>query len=434
MLATPSVAIRRILAQAGGIRRDVIEREPANLQGPVTIGSGLVAVGLFAACTWGYAAYRLFLGDDFAWAAAVVIGLLGGWLVFTLDRSLALSMDKRAAWWNTAAQIAARLALAFALAWTMSTPAVLRFSRTVIGTHLLAQQNQMTDQQFRVNAQQTGLDDRKKTAAQLRQDLAALNERLKGAPDDAAYARAKEDAERAATQYEATVARHEPRIQAARQGLGRLRDVAGADAERRDLERQIGALRREINAAARLRTDSRAEEQRIWKAWRADLSRRRDALDTALGAADDGVSRTAAVVETRNRDSAREVEALLVPNLAREYTAFRQITSDPSNQDAVTLSIWALAFHAVFFLLECVPLVLKLTWKRGPIDDAMDAANAEDSNRINLRADTQMLLDQAREEALRELQNRVIEDTLRAHLSVSPIDLAAARRDLELVA
>lgn len=436
MLNTIRRTAVRYLAQAGGLRPDVITRVPHSLQGPVTIGSGLVAVGLFAAWTWGYASYRLFLGDPFALWAAVGTGMLGGWLMFTVDRSLALSLDKRAAWWITATQVLSRLALAFALAWTMSTPAVLRFSRSIIATQLFAQQNRMTESQFSMNAALTGLNDERKTVADLKRELSDVRARLIRPPDTIEYTRAAEAVVKAERSYTGVVAANTARIRQARQQLVRLvapRASSPADAEIRALERQIAGWSGEISSADKIRSAARTREASVWQQWQQDVSAQRDTLVAVLQKAEARAEAAGAEATSRNKSSERVIEQLLEPNLAREFTAYRQIISDSSNPDAATLSLWATAFHAVFFLLECVPMVLKLTWPRGVIDDAIAAANEEDANRVIQRANTRMFADQAREDVWRELLTKAFDERKQAHLNTTPIDFDLARRELDAV-
>jgi predicted nucleic acid-binding Zn-ribbon protein len=425
------------LARVGGARPDVAAQVPNALQLHATMGVTLLALGFLAGMSWGYAAYRLFLGEPAAMLVAIVVGSLGALLMFTIDRSMTLSLNKRAPFKRLILPVVGRALLGFVLAWTISMPSILRFSRTVLATHLFAVHNQMTDAQFTLNASRLGVAGQIQSAKQLEEQLQLEEARLKQPPDTDTYRRLVSELTSARRSRDNVVSGNARQIESARQAIEDLRALPA----RSDRSEQIATLEGRIdrwqsqNRAAETRlVRAQQAEQNEYAAWTNEVKQRVATLAAALDEAKKRVQDTEGAVADRNVGSEAQIRALLTPNLAREYTAYRQIVGDKSNPDSWTLAIWGYAFHLFYFLLEITPLILKLSGRPGPVDDGADAGNATDTNRLNLQADTEMLLAQTREEAWRELVTKSINDCKTKHLQQSPIDLKSARQELEVLA
>lgn len=377
-------SIVTFLARVAGTRTDAAAMTPLGLQGRATIGGLLLTIYAMAICTWGYAAYRLFLGDPFALQAAAVIGLLGGTFVFLVDRSLAMTVDLKAATWTSVAQIGGRVLISAIIAWSMSWPAILRFSREVLATQQMLTRGRLTIDEFQANAIREGLPGERDAVKDIQEQVADADLRLKGKPDTAEYARAQEQLA-AATRNEAQVsATNAPRIAAAQGEIDRLTAGGGEPPSPRvaELRRAIRGWRGEIARAASARLAAVGDERRLWRAWIERVSGERAMLHGRLATARERADAAADGVRRRNDASERDIDRQTIPTLAREYTTFMQIAANPSHPDARTLRSWAWAFHLLFFMFEMMPLILKLSWPRGPIDEAVEICALEDTDRI----------------------------------------------------
>jgi hypothetical protein len=432
--------IQQFLARRAGVRADVVKMVPLALALHATQGLMLVALACIAAMTWGYAGYRLFLGEPYAAIVAVVLGTTGGVFIYCVDRSLTISLDKKQLRsWSAQLQIAARLVLAGVLAWTMSMPAILRFSHSILARFLFSQYQTMLSEQIERNTMYVRLPEQDATIGTLEHTVADLERRLSTGADTADYKRGLATLTEATGRSEEVSRVNSRNIGVARQQINALRSTQRSpleiDPRVKVYEQRIAVWSSQIREAREAREQAKADEAGIFERWQSDLQTqlklRRGELEPARSAR----GRSAEQMNAGNAADKQQIQSMLAPNLAQEYSAFLRVTSDPKHPDGPALRAWAFAFHLLFFLLEVMPLVLKIFMPRNSVDEVTDAVVAEEQDRINLEFNSRMRRREAIDEALLELEMQAIENVKNEELMKADINMQDVRKRLaEVVA
>ncbi len=94
----------------------------------IGIGSTLILTAFLASLSGGYAIYSTF--DSFV--ISTIIGIFWGIVIFSLDRYIVTSIDKKGKWWNQLLTALPRLLIALVLAITISKPLELRLFQDAI--------------------------------------------------------------------------------------------------------------------------------------------------------------------------------------------------------------------------------------------------------------------------------------------------------------
>jgi hypothetical protein len=94
----------------------------------IGIGSTLILTAVLASLSGGYAIYSTF--DSVV--ISIIIGIFWGIVIFSLDRYIVTSIDKKGEWWNQLLTALPRLLMAFVLAITISKPLELRLFQDAV--------------------------------------------------------------------------------------------------------------------------------------------------------------------------------------------------------------------------------------------------------------------------------------------------------------
>lgn len=94
----------------------------------IGIGSTLILTAVLASLSGGYAIYSTF--DSVV--ISTIIGIFWGIVIFSLDRYIVTSIDKKGEWWNQLLTALPRLLMAFVLAITISKPLELRLFQDAV--------------------------------------------------------------------------------------------------------------------------------------------------------------------------------------------------------------------------------------------------------------------------------------------------------------
>lgn len=94
----------------------------------IGIGSTLILTAVLASLSGGYAIYSTFDSVVFS----TIIGIFWGIVIFSLDRYIVTSIDKKGEWWNQLLTALPRLLMAFVLAITISKPLELRLFQDAV--------------------------------------------------------------------------------------------------------------------------------------------------------------------------------------------------------------------------------------------------------------------------------------------------------------
>lgn len=94
----------------------------------IGIGSTLILTAMLASLSGGYAVYSTFESIPIS----IVIGVFWGVVIFSLDRYIVTSIDKKGEWWKQLITALPRLLIAFVLAITISKPLELRLFQDAV--------------------------------------------------------------------------------------------------------------------------------------------------------------------------------------------------------------------------------------------------------------------------------------------------------------
>ncbi len=94
----------------------------------IGIGSTLILTAVLASLSGAYAIYSAFESI----IISIIVGVFWGVVIFSLDRYIVTSIDKRGVWWNQLLTALPRLLIAFVLAITISKPLELRLFRDAV--------------------------------------------------------------------------------------------------------------------------------------------------------------------------------------------------------------------------------------------------------------------------------------------------------------
>lgn len=94
----------------------------------IGIGSTLLLTAILASLSGGYAIYSTFQSIPIS----IIIGAFWGVVIFSLDRYIVTSIDKKGVWWNQLLTAFPRLLMAFVLAITISKPLELRLFQDAV--------------------------------------------------------------------------------------------------------------------------------------------------------------------------------------------------------------------------------------------------------------------------------------------------------------
>jgi hypothetical protein len=430
----------RFLCHCSGARRDALRYAPGSRNRVATSGAILLLVGLIASLTGGYAVTRLFYGEPYAVAAAVVFGAVWGCFVFTLDRLLTMTIVKPAPWWKLALQAAARVPFAIVVAWTLSMPVILRVSNTLLErsirddlrTSLLKEQAQ--------NGVLENIEAKAANADKTSRDVAAQQARLRAVPDSPDWRQAHDRATAAAAAEVRIRQNNSQRIATATRTLETLPvdSTPEENPTRQSLLNQITRWRAEIARAESASRQAQSAEANAYERWKAKETTRLSGFEQAEEEARQSLTAATRRVDTRNQESEGELTELMSSNLVNQYTTYKRIIDDRTHPASSSLRSWAWALHLLFFLLETVAIVVKIMAPPDALDAAAAALNELDVERVNSRVNGEMLhiqalmsiAEQARQQARDSWQNQ-IQSNLQANPAAAKQILKDIQRDID---
>jgi len=121
-----------------GANKPILEKYPIEIDKYVSIGGTVFFTSLFAMFSAGYALYTVFHANDYAFAPAMLFGIIWGLSIFNLDRYIVSSMYKQGKFWSDLKLALPRLILAVLLALVISKPLELRIFETEIESELIS--------------------------------------------------------------------------------------------------------------------------------------------------------------------------------------------------------------------------------------------------------------------------------------------------------
>jgi hypothetical protein len=439
------IRINHFLSAVAGVRKDVLERAPQSNGQAATLGFLLLLTPSLSGITMGYAIYRVF-GDHFGgWPSAIGGGALWTGIIFGIERSLLLGIDKTKHWKHVLRQIAVRVPLAFVIGVTVSLPLVLRVCQPVLDKELRDTMQHEITGEFASNAQRLGLADRITRADDLEREQDRQQERLQGEPNSQEYVGAKNEAQRADQKYESTTRANGQIIARLQNELDQMPPSSGEnDPQERHAEQlrhRISQYRREIGRAAE---DLSAAKRRLEAAklnWIQQETNKLTDIQGRLAAARTDRNNTQASANRENSDSQKIISDLRSPNLVNEYTMLKRIEHNPSHPDAKTLFYFEWGLALVLFVLEITPVCIKALSRRNPIDDATIAAEAEDEERAVNASNLAIARIQKANEVAFTVEKRALEmwldgrmEELQQQSRITVQDLQELRRETNSIA
>jgi len=373
------------LALIGGARREAVALARNGTAQVATLGAILVVTAIIAAFTGGYAVHQVFLGSPFAVPVAALGGVLWASLVFCIDRSLILGIDRSADARRLALQVLVRIPWALVVALVMSTPFILRICDRPIRLELRREAEQLWRNEVRSLSEATGLPEIRKAISELKASRDAQRQRLLREPESFRYHHAVDELRLAEDKLRSLRAALEPRILAARREIVRLEEaqnlaVTGQlDSLRRqvaDWQAQIGRAQSEISKARR------TVDQAVLE-WETNVKQALDSAQADLSKIEPVEARTTELVAKRSAEAEKELADLLRGSLVNQLRALRRITSDAQNPDAAAVRQVQLGMHLLFIIVELTPIFIKVLARPTTLDAALQAVEFVEKERVN---------------------------------------------------
>jgi hypothetical protein len=398
--------ILRFLSFVAGVRMDALDRAPNAMAQPAIFGLAIITTSTIAGSMAAYAIKRVFYGSPGSWAVAAVAGLVWASLVFAIDRSM-LTIDKSAAWWRIALQVAARLALGVAIGFSISRPLFLRVARSPIDLGIREASRKSISLEAEENARSEGLPDRTQRFNSAQEEANSARTALEAGPGSSPdYAGAVRTRDAAQAHYHVVLSRNGVELENA---LRRLSNVADQNRADSPIVAQIQRLRAEIRDAAQSAARATSDVERAEAAWREETNGR---LTTALRDLDEArraVGTTSSKVELENEASRTELNRLTRPDLATENARADQIMDDPKNPYCASLRRLSAGLDAIFIFMESLILTIKILAPESAMDRAVKAVESEEQEKLYLEANARIMRRQMAVEATNDLYAKALE-------------------------
>jgi len=403
----------KFLCAIAGVRSDALARAPKGAAQAATIGALLLVTAVLAGCNGGYALYRVFIGEPFALPVAILGGTAWATLIGCIDRLLLLGMD-RATDRRAAMQVLLRAPLAVVLGLTLSKPMLLNVTRPLLEGELRRQERAQVTDEATANALAAGLPERQAQVKLAATEVSTQRDRLKGEPDSADYREATDIVARTDARWRITQVRNDGRVAAARREIAQLRsrliDLEPAETTRLEtLSASIDGWQRETAQREGEATAARDALAQVRREWYRQQAAQVQELERNLDQVKLRAEQTEAEVDMRNAVDSKEVARLMAPSLVNEFRTLRRITGDPKHPDyGVAQSVeWGL--DICFLLLELLPVIIKATARKTPLDAAMAAVEFEEEELIAQETNRRVASLRRRAEAARQVEEQAVE-------------------------
>lgn len=238
--------VEQFLIYCSGADRDILEECPTDKNKYIGIGGTVFFTGVLAFVSSSYAILTVF--DNYL--TALFFGLVWGLMIFNLDRYIVSSMKSRGSWFRDLAVAFPRLVMAILLALVISKPLELKIFEKEINAELLVMEqevfktqedrvkarftDQITEHESRIEELQAQID--AKAAARDTLAMMALQE-ADGTGGSGKknlgpiYRAKKEDADKAAVEYENTRLQLMPLIAESREAIQKLENEWKAETQ-----------------------------------------------------------------------------------------------------------------------------------------------------------------------------------------------------------
>lgn len=330
-----------LLAWAGGAQPSLLRETPADATRYSAMGAVLIGTAGMAALS---ATFALTTAVQLALAPAIVVGLLWGALIFSLDRMLVISMSRQTGFWRNLGAAVPRLGLALLIGTVISVPLVLRIFEPELNNelqvmhseNLIANQKKLDEQFADIATTQSRVDQQQAVASGTAVPVVSAD------PDVKAAQATVDSAQKA---YDQAAAKAQCELNG---GCGTKSEGDGPayQAAKADADRNLGRLNR---ASARLQEVTAVATARIGSGAATARTSAAEELKTLVPALE---GRKAARTEAqRDLDAGEQGNTGL---LARLEALERLSDGHPT--------MWAahLALMALFACIELLPVLAKL--------------------------------------------------------------------------
>ena len=359
--------IRRIgdfMAWLGGADGAVLDQVPQGRSRFVQMAGVLLTTAGIAVLSMIFALHDAM---KIALFPAVVLGLLWGFVIINLDRFLVLSMGTNRGRWNLVLTALPRLALAVVLSLVISTPLVLRVFASDIKAQLYTTRLENSTRQAQLESHSKEQQQLNQVLAQINTDNAVLNGHVPPATSPQMQA------------AQAQVAKLQPQVQSDFQAQnsayekwqceltgdhcqgssGKTGNGPRARAYQQDYEHAHATYESANSQLQQAQTAERAAQAGVAKAQPGDLARAQQQARQALPQLDKQRDQLKAFLhgETAYGSKVNENDTGLLAQL--------QALSDASAKNP-SLNAARLAVTALFFLIEILPVTVKLLLNLAP--------------------------------------------------------------------
>lgn len=391
--------ITQFLLWCSGANLNILARCPSDINKFIGIGGAVLATGILAMISGGFAIRTIASSTGITIAFAIFWGLI----IFNLDRFILASMRKGQNKGKELRLALPRILLALAISVIVSKPLEIEIARNQVNAHLETTTNMRlaTDRNqkaARLDSMNTRLDSLKRAVDQIRSELAA------GPESSSLYSQQKEATENAKSDYlsiqkssnEELIKLSSERAEIESRYFGV--DKKDWDESARSRHSRIKENQKAENkkiADAKARWDNEQDElQKIVEDFKAISEKRIEAYQQQIDALSPQIA-----AEKIKVDAAIDI-AITVVNAYRngflaELEALDQLKSDPEHP-----SIWwaSLGIMLLIILLELSPVMVKLMLPRGLYDECLEAMEIQQMNQARSDANAAIIIYNSRNE------------------------------------
>ena len=381
--------IEQFLAVSAGYRRDALEAVPQALARAAFVGSINLATSLAA----GFAAAHV-VGDVFrgpaAGALAVAGGLLWGAVVFSFHRVLfCRGRSDPERWKPRLLDTVPRIALALAVAFSISIPLTLRVSDDAIREELASERGYRELTGGRAGTWPAELKELRRGIQGLESMLASLQ--ADGEPNSDDYRKAKADLQRAQAELAQLMQTVQPRLEREVALLNRMLASSWADARVVEAMRvQIAEQQRVLEQAHQNVNEAQQRVAATEAEWRRSRQRSLEQVQSELVRLRQAFERLARQAEAGQDAVQAELAGLSHPSFIRRWRALSRMASDPAHPDHAAVRQLALRLHLLFVLLELAPILFNVLLPANALDRTQEALDFRDAERVVLGVNAQV--------------------------------------------
>lgn len=368
-------------------------------------GTAVLLTAILAFFSGGYAIYFVFSGSDYAWFAALFVGLLWAFIIFNLDRSIVINIQKRGSFWRDFLNASPRILLAIILGIVIARPLEMRLL-----------DKEIRDDLKEVYAKKYGsLDNARNEQFSIKYASQIEDKEKKRIERDTVKNQMQNDRKTLQEEYSGISTGRTTGVQ----GFGRRSETLQKSIDKQ--QKRIDTLEQEMKLIETFLANKR-EEEGLNKSTMPD-NKVLDSLVSVAGFKDRnqalsnmsmGVFEFLGIETASKNDTTKKNTIATIVNDSTNDSIMRQIPIAKNaiprvkSIEEIQKDASPLVISLLFILLECLPVIVKLMNPRGPYDLALE----REEERLNFLSERELRSNKLLIDNISEAQNQIMYDAL----------------------